>query len=134
MERFTDYNRNSLAEIMDSINQDARNYINFTCGNVIRCNHESELKRFSTSITNDGLIYRGFVVRNLNLNVDRFIGKGALGEQTEYWNTKGNLLKTEYYEINDKLNMLREQNDALRSFELKSLLQDLDKVLRFNEL
>ena len=134
MQRFKDYSKNSLAEIMDSINQDARYYINFTCGNVIRCDHEYDLKKYQTSITNDGLIYRGFVVRNMNLNVDRFIGKSALGEQTEYWNSKGNVLKTEYYEINNKLNVLREQNEALRSFDLKSLISSLDKVLRFNEL
>lgn len=134
MTRFKNYSENSLAEIMDSINQDAKFYINYTCGNVIRCNHEYELKKYQTAITNDGLIYRGFVVRNMNLNVDRFIGKGALGEQTAYWNEKGNKLKIEYFELTSKLNSIEDENKALQTFELKSLLSSLDKVLRFNEL
>ena len=134
MVNYKNYKDNSLASIMDSENEDAKRYINFTCGNVIMCSHESELKKYPTSITNDGLIYRGFVVRNMNLNVDRFIGKGALGEQTEYWTSKGNDLKNEYYELNAKLQHIEEENNALKSLDLKSLLTELDKVLRFNEL
>lgn len=134
LHRYEDYRPNSLASIMDSENTDAKRYINFSCGNVIMCDHEQDLKKYPTSITNDGLIYRGYVVRNMNLNVERFVGKGAVGDQTELWNAKANQIKTEYYEIVNKLNNIDEENKALRSLELKMLITDIDKVLRFNEL
>ncbi len=134
MERYSESLPNSLGSIMDSENIDAMRYINFTCGAVIMCEHESELKKYPTAITNDGLIYRGYVVRNLRPVENRFIGHNALAEQTEYWNRRGSELRERYNEINEKMIILNEQNKALNSLDIIQLIQSLDKVLKFNEL
>lgn len=134
MVRYNTSEEGSLGSIMDSQNVDAKRYINFTCGNVIMCNHESELKQYNTSITNDGLIYRGYVVRNLRPVENRFIGNSALADQTEYFNRRGTELKVRYNEVTTALQSLNEQNAALRGLEIKSLISKLNQVLRFTEL
>lgn len=134
MERYDESLPNSLGSIMTSENIDAMRYINYTCGSVIMCDSESELKKYPTAITNDGLIYRGYVVRNLRPVENRFIGNSALAEQTEYWNRRGSELRERYNEISEQILSIGEENKALKSLDLISLLQDLDKVLQFNAL
>ena len=134
MYKFDRYEPNSLASILDVENQDARNYVNYICGRVIMCDHESELKKYSSSVTNNGICYRSYALQDLDLNISRFIGKGAVNEQTEYWNNKATEVKNQYYDIVNKINALEAENQALRGLELKYLISDLEDLVRYNEL
>ena len=102
--RYTSYEKNSLASIIDSENKDARAFINYTCGNVIMCDNAMELEKYPTSITNDLLIYRGYTVSSLNPNVDKpFMGKNAASRASTIWQEKAANAKSKYVELNSKI-------------------------------
>ena len=134
IQKYDHFQPNSLAEIITTENADARNYVNFTCGNVIMCDDELELKNYQVAITNDGLIYRGYVVRSLNLNVQRFIGSGAVGAQKEEWVERASELSKEYYEIVEQINDLQELVDGLNNIKLGQLIQELKDVQKLSNL
>ncbi len=137
------YQPNSLASIMTSDNKDAEHYINFACGKVIMCENESELKNYNVSVTNDGLLYRGFVVRSMELRDTRFIGRGAVAEQKAEYEKKASELSESYYSIDGQINNLKEFNTAISNMNLDLLIKqmaDLDtyytlsnKILELNK-
>ena len=102
--KFTKYEKNSLASIIDSENSDARAYINYSCGNVIMVNDAMELEKYPQSITNDRLIYRGYTVSSLNPNVEKpFMGKNAASKASEIWQEKAKEAKANYVALNEEL-------------------------------
>ena len=104
---FNSYEPNSLASIMSSENEDARRYINMTCGNVIMCDNELELEKYNTAITNDYLLYSQFTVRSLNPRIDKpFCGKNAYQSQLKVWEEKAAVSKTSYDEVIDEIDSL----------------------------
>ncbi len=135
LDKFNSFDKNSLASIMTSDNVDARRYINMTSGQVIMCDHESELERYNQSITNDGLIYRAFTVRSLNPNIEKpFIGKNALGEQTEHWNKVAVEKQKEFYAVSDKINLVNKELELVSKLDFKSLIKDLDNAILATKL
>ncbi len=133
--KYKTFEKNSLAQIMTSENVDAQYYINYTCGNVIMCDNETELEKYNTSITNDGLIYRGYTVRALNPNIDKpFIGANALQDQTEYWNTKALELKNKYYDITHEIASCDEELGLIKTLDFQTLINSLDNAIKASNL
>ena len=133
--QYKKFEKNSLASIMTSENVDAQYYINFTCGNVIMCDNEQDLENYQTSITNDGLIYRGYTVRALNPNIDKpFIGANALQDQTELWNSKAVEEKNKYYEITHNIQALDDELALIKTLDFNSLINSLDNAIKAQSL
>ncbi|BBF43928.1 chromosome segregation protein SMC-like [Lachnospiraceae bacterium KM106-2] len=60
--------KNSLAEMVTSENKNAVIYANYILGNVIRCDHVEELNQHRIAITDEVMLYKGYVVRSINPN------------------------------------------------------------------
>ena len=130
MSRFTKYEPKSLASIIESENADARGFINYSCGNVIMVDDPMDLEKYSTSITNDGLIYRGYTVTNLNPNVEKpFMGKNAASKSQEIWQERARNVKDEYIELNEQQEILQAEVALLEQIDIRPLIEDLDKAL-----
>lgn len=128
--QYKKFESRSLASIIDSENQDARCYINYTCGSVIMCNDAMELENYHTSITNDLLIYRGYAVTSLNPNVEKpFIGKNAASKQAVLWHEKADAAKNEYIALNGKIEALNQILGLMDRIDVRPLIDDLDKAL-----
>lgn len=128
--QYKTFNPKSLASILDSENQDARCYINYTCGNVIMCNDAMELEKYQTSITNDLLLYRGYTVSSLNPNVEKpFIGKNAASKQAILWREKADAAKNEYVSLNGQIEALNKMLSLIDQIDARPLIDDLDKAL-----
>ncbi|MDR1136654.1 MAG: AAA family ATPase [Clostridiales Family XIII bacterium] len=56
----------SLAEEIETDDEDIRLFLNFTLGRVKKCEKVQELRRHRTSITDEGMLYQNFVVRAMN--------------------------------------------------------------------
>ena len=128
--KFTKYEKNSLASIIDSENSDARAYINYSCGNVIMVNDAMELEKYPQSITNDRLIYRGYTVSSLNPNVEKpFMGKNAASKASEIWQEKAKEAKANYVALNEELESVNAEIELLEQIDIRPLIEDLDKAL-----
>jgi len=128
--KFKTYEKNSLASIIESENEDARAFINYTCGNVIMCDTPEELENYQTSITNDGLIYRGYTVSNLNPNIDKpFMGKNAASKAAEIWQQKAQDARSQYVELNSKIEAINKELELVNRIDVRPLLDDLDNAL-----
>lgn len=57
---------NSLAEEIETEHKDARLYIDYVLGEVIKCEEVSELNQHKISITKNGMLYKGYVSRKIN--------------------------------------------------------------------
>ena len=128
--KFNTYEKNSLASIIECENTDARAYVNYTCGNVIMVDNELELEKYSSSVTSDGLIYRGYMVSNLNPNIEKpFIGKNAAARSQQDLIRRAEEAKTEYVELKDKAEALERETALLNQIDIRPLIEDLDKAL-----
>lgn len=58
--------RNSLAAEIETENPYVRIYLDYILGRVIKCDNADGIRSFPTAITDDGLLYKNFVVRALN--------------------------------------------------------------------
>lgn len=56
----------SLAEEIDSENEDVKRFLNFTLGRVKKCDRVMDLRRNRTAVTDDGMLYQNFVVRAMD--------------------------------------------------------------------
>ncbi len=131
LQQHNKYAPNSLATIMKSENKDAQNYINYTCGNVIMCDNESELKDYSVAVTNDGLLYRGYVVRSMNLKVTKYIGSQALDDQKSRLEEESIEAATGYQETSAKIAALREANEKISGLKLDSFIDNIDDLIDY---
>lgn len=71
---------NSLAQKVETQNDLARSYIDYLLGRVICCTRVEELRNYKVSITTEGMLYQGYVVRPLRriFMEDAFIGRHAV--------------------------------------------------------
>lgn len=128
--QYKTYDHNSLASIITSENADARAYINYSCGKVIMCKDAMELEKYSTSITNDLLIYRGYAVTSLNPNVEKpFIGKDAASLQAAKWHERADVAKQEYMALNGQIDALNQMLGYIDRIDIRPIIEDLDKAL-----
>lgn len=129
--KFSTFEPNSLASIMTSDNEDAKRYINMTCGNVIMCDNELELEKYNTAITNDYLLYSQYTVRSLNPRVEKpFCGKNAYLSQQKLWEAKANEAKASYDEVISKIEAIEEEVEILDSLDFSTILSGIDSALK----
>lgn len=137
IQNFTSYQPNSLASIIETENRDARLYINYIIGNLIMVNDVKELDHYQQSITKSGMLYRGFVTRYLNPNIEKpFIGKLAAQKQREKYNLMGENAKIEFQNITDSLNKIKETRDVINSLDIvlmKELVSNVGDVIKLSQ-
>lgn len=123
---FNNCQPNSMASIISSENIDAKRYINMTVGNLILCDKVTDLENYSSSITNDGMLYKGFTVRSLNYNAvsKPFIGRNALVEQQNQCRELATSLSAEYNRISSTINNYSMQLEAISKIDLKRIAKD----------
>lgn len=75
----------SLAQVVDTPHAGARTYINYTLGHVMRCEQVTDLRKHTTAITIDGMLYHHYVARQLNPSRWKvpYIGRHAIQRQIE---------------------------------------------------
>lgn len=128
--QFKRFDNNSLASIIECENEDARCFINYSCGNVIMCDDVKDMENYSTSITKDLLIYRGFTLSSLNPNIQKpFMGKNAANQAKEIWNKKAAEAKEAFVEIDERISNLERELGLIERIDVRPLLDDLDKAL-----
>ena len=70
----------SLAEEIETEDPDVRLFLDFALGRIQKCDGAQELRKHRTSVTDEGMMYRNFVIRAIN--PDRWakpaIGQGAI--------------------------------------------------------
>lgn len=73
----------SLAEEIITNDEHAQLYINYLLGKVMKCNSVDESRNFSTSITDEGMLYQGYVARRINPKLWQrpTIGQGSIAKQ-----------------------------------------------------
>ncbi|MDR2571636.1 MAG: hypothetical protein LBD23_15275 [Oscillospiraceae bacterium] len=73
-------NSGSLAEEIETADEDAKLFLDFTLGRVQKSERVQDLRRFNTSITDEGVLYQNFVIRAINPNrwSRPAIGQGAI--------------------------------------------------------
>ena len=125
----------SLASIITSDNIDAKRYINYIVGNVIMCEDVTELEHYSAAITNEGMVYQGYVVSSLNYNgVERpFIGKDATDKQLQQYTQLAINKKNQYINVTREIEHLNELISAYNSLDLKGIIKDLNISARVRE-
>ncbi|MBO5542923.1 MAG: hypothetical protein J5936_05730, partial [Acholeplasmatales bacterium] len=132
--KFTDFEKNSVASIIETENKDARCFINYSAGNVIMVDDVTELELYNTAITKDFLIYRGYTVTQMNPNIERpFMGKNAAQKLAEQMNQKAVSAKSRYNELNEQVTSLTQEIDLLDSLNVNPLIEDLNKALELTK-
>lgn len=84
----------SLAEEITTDDAEVRLFLDFSLGRVQKCDGVGELRRYRTSITDDGMLYQNFVVRAMNPErwAKPAIGQGAIRERLVVVKNEINLL------------------------------------------
>ena len=132
---YTSCQPRSLATIITSENVDAKRYVNYIVGNVIMCDDVTELENYSAAITNEGMLYQGYVVSALNYNgVERpFIGKDATDKQLQQYTQLAINKKNQYISVNKEIEHLVELINAYNSLDLKGIIKDINVSSRVRE-
>lgn len=75
----------SLAEEIETDEPDIRLFLDYTLGRVKKCDRVGDLRRFRTSVTDEGMLYQNFVVRAMNPErwAKPAIGQGAIRRRLE---------------------------------------------------
>ncbi|RCX14385.1 uncharacterized protein YPO0396 [Anaerobacterium chartisolvens] len=75
----------SLAEEIETDDLDVKVFLDYTLGRVQKCDSVGELRRFRTSVTDEGMLYQNFVVRAMNPErwAKPAIGQGAIQRRLE---------------------------------------------------
>lgn len=84
----------SLAEEIETDDVDVKIFLDYTLGRVQKCENVGELRRFRTSVTDEGMLYQNFVVRAMNPErwAKPAIGQGAIQRRLETVKQDINLL------------------------------------------
>ena len=75
----------SLAEEIETDEPDVRLFLDYTIGRVKKCDRVGDLRRFRTSVTDEGMMYQNFVVRAMDPKrwSKPAIGQGAIQRRLE---------------------------------------------------
>jgi len=135
IQHFKSFRDKSLASIISSENVDARHYINMTCGNLIMVEEVNELEKHPQAITQTGMVYKSYTVRSLNKRTEKpFIGKKAQEKQLEKWRNKANETKNKFKKVQDSIQIITEENNAITSLGLDSVISMLESYYSLNTL
>ena len=128
----------SLAEEMETDDSDVRLFLNFTLGRVQKCDTVGELRRYRTSITDEGMLYQNFVVRAMN--PERWskpaIGQGAIRRRLETVKNEINLLIEQITACSSVKIGLGSANSLaiLSTSEIESIVFSAKNIARISEL
>ena len=128
----------SLAEELEAENEDARIFIDYLLGQVMKCERVEELKEHRTSITRSVMLYKNFVARKIDPRryQDPFIGR----KSTKILLKK---LKEEQEELQSEERILAKNHalmeelsraEALSSYEAESHAESLRAYRELPEL
>ena len=98
--------KNSLAEEIETANPYVRIYLDYILGRVIKCDNADNIRSFPTSITDDGLLYKNYVVRALNPKLWK---NPAIGQ---------NAIKIRLEEIKAEINSARELSSVYSTLKI----------------
>ena len=100
---------NSLAAKITTENALARSYVDYLLGHVICCQTAQELRKHKVALTAQGLLYQGYVVRQIPKNKmqDAFIGQKAITLRIEQ-------SEVELAQLQEQLAALKPQLEALK--------------------
>ncbi|MDY4077162.1 MAG: ATP-binding protein, partial [Clostridium sp.] len=126
LEKYSECDENSLAQVVTSKSEGAKRYINMILGRVIRCNKVDELKKYSISITKTCMTYQNNVAKKINPKIYEkpYIGEEAYKKQLEIAKEKLEKIKSE---LNTLRSEVRENNNILSlisSLKLEKLRED----------
>ena len=141
----------SLAKKIVTKNSLARDYIDYLLGRVVCCAHVSQIRKHKISITEEGMLYQGYVARPLRkaLMEDAFIGRAAVGirmarleKELKILNEELRALSPLFNEINTNKNreflfsmrfineeIVQRQSEYLRGLEITPELDKIDDEL-----
>lgn len=134
LERYSECDKNSLAEVITSKSEGAKRYINMILGRVIKCDTVDELKNYNVSITKTCMTYQNNVAKKINPKIYEkpYIGEEAYKKQLEIAKEKLEKIKLE---LNTLRNEVRENNNVLSlisSLKLEKLREDSSIIKDFN--
>ena len=127
---------NSLASIVSSANQYALAYAREILNRVIKCDNVIDLKKYSISITEGCMLYKGKAVRKINPDVYRvpYIGKYALKKQLDIKTTELNEIEEKIKIIENQLSELDNNIDIYENYNQDVLLQNIDAPRKLNTI
>ncbi|MFI3255293.1 MAG: SbcC/MukB-like Walker B domain-containing protein [Eubacteriales bacterium] len=101
----------SLASKIQTNHNLAREYVDYILGNVICCQSPEEARQHSRAVTQDGLVYQGYVMRNYpkNLMNSAYIGKKAVELQLAQMEEEKKVLIFEKDSLNSSFAPFREE-------------------------
>ncbi len=102
---------NSLAEEIKTENEYVRQYLDYSLGYVIKCDDVKSLRKHNTAITDECVLYSGFVVKGINSKRWEipYIGQDAINKRFETVNAEIDKLKNDIeicISIKDGINSL----------------------------
>lgn len=123
LEKYDQCEVNTLANIVISKSKNAKRFINYILGNVIRCNNVEELKKYRTSITATCMIYKNNVARAIDPKIYKtpYIGADAYKIQLEQEEKNYKTLKSELDEITKQVNSIKSYLKILNNLKIESL-------------
>ncbi len=135
IQHFKSFRESSLASIISSENVDARHYINMICGNLMMVDSVNDLEKHPQGITQSGMVYRSYTVRSLNKNQEKpFIGRKAQEKQLEKWRNLANETKKRFNKIQDNIQKINEENNAITALEIDNIISMLESYYQVNTL
>ena len=123
---------NSLAEELKTDNKYARAFIDMTLGTMIKVDHIEDLRKYNRSITDSGMLYQGYVARQINKDRWRhpFIGNNALKEQVSIAKEQITQCENNMRAIKEVMDLLRRVGDlpTLNTYQIDSLFAIASEV------
>lgn len=125
--------KGSLAEELTTNNEYARAYIDSLLGNLMKCDKVEDLRKYPRSITVSGMMYQGYVARQINKERWRnhYIGINSLGSEKGFLEEEFDSLQ----KANNKLEQLiitfddASKVEVLNTNEIKSM-EEVSKVYK----
>ena len=114
---------NSIVEEIETKNEIVKKYLTNLMGSLIKCERIENLRKYSRSIMRTGMLYQGYVARQLNFaNTTPFIGGQSTKNQLEFKNEQLQNLESSYIEISDIAKLLDSFNhlETFNTNEIKN--------------
>ncbi|MFA7156077.1 MAG: SbcC/MukB-like Walker B domain-containing protein [Bacilli bacterium] len=128
---------NSIVEEISCNNDIVKKYLNSLMGNLIKCERIENLRKHNRSITKSGMLYQGFVARQLNFKkTSPFIGNGFAKDQLEYKKEQLQNYDKEFMELSATTSYINifSSLEYFNSNEVKTSTQTLEEASILPEL
>ena len=125
--------KGSLAEEITTTNEYARAYINSLIGALIKCERVEELRNYPRSITKTGMLYQGYVARQINKEKWRnhYIGVNSLSNERGLLEEELTDIEFRNAQVYKSIILLEDASkvEVLNTNELKSM-SEISKVYK----